>query len=233
MLERITTTSVGNNAETQRTNRSDNQVHLRVLTLEQGSPEWLLWRQSGIGSSDAPVIANGVHFGRDRLQLWKEKMGCLKPPSFTPWQNKRMRRGQIMEPDVRSWYRQFTGCEVEPLCCVHTYMDWLKASLDGWVSSSRTILEIKCPNEKDHQTALDQNVPTKYIPQLNHLMLVTGAAHLHYLSYSPDRPRRERFALVSVYPEVHSLRTLLQKEEIFWQCLSEKIPPSDEMFADN
>jgi putative phage-type endonuclease len=185
---------------------------------------------TGIGSSDAPVIMNGEHFSRNRHDLWSEKLGKVLPRTFTSFQNQRMRRGQILEPDARYWYANFMGVEVQPVCCTHACFDWIKGSLDGWVAKSRTVLEIKAPNEKDHQTALEQRVPQKYIPQVMHLLLVTGAQHLHYLSYSPNRPKQERFALVSVLPDSGTLRQLLKKEEIFWNCLVNEIPPEDHLF---
>lgn len=203
---------------------------MRVLDLQQGSTEWLLWRQSGIGSSDAPVIMNGTHFKRNRIDLWKEKLGKVLPRNFTPYQTERMQRGVILEPDARAWYKAFVNPNAEPVCAIHSVWDHLKASLDGWVPESQTILEIKCPGDKDHNLALENQVPEKYIPQLNHLMLVTGAAHCHYLSYNPNRPFKERHALISVQPDAKQLQALLRKEEIFWACLSQEILPEDHLF---
>jgi len=203
---------------------------LRVHNLEQGSPEWLNWRMTGIGSSDAPTIMNGSHFNRNRHDLWNEKLGKVLPRTFNAFQSYRMRRGQILEPDARYWYAQSMQVEVEPICCTHSCFDWIKGSLDGWVTGSRTVLEIKAPNDKDHDLALDQQIPKKYIPQVLHLLLVTGGSQLHYLSYSPGRPKAERFALVSFLPEATALRELLRKEETFWNCLQSETPPDDHLF---
>lgn len=211
-------------------NRRDEQKDLRILELEQGSSEWLLWRSSGIGSSDAPVIMNGTHFGKTREKLWNEKLGKVLPKAFSSFQNARMHRGQVLEPDARAWYSSFVNKEVKPICAVHGYLDWLKGSLDGWIAESRTILEIKAPNDKDHNTALEHRIPEKYIPQCNHLLLVTGGSVVHYLSYSPTRPRLERYALVSHKPCAETLRSMIKKEEVFWECLKNEIVPQDHMF---
>lgn len=142
-----------------------------------------------------------------------------------------MQRGQILEGDARAWYAHFTQMEVEPICAVHPYLDWCKGSLDGYIHKTRTILEIKCPNKKDHWNALEQRVPEKYIPQLNHLILVTGAITAHYLSYYPDTSRNERYALVSHYPDPKVLADLMRKEEVFWNCIQNEEVPHDHLFV--
>lgn len=230
MLENRPTSFDYGSPETTTSYTGHEQNFLRVLDLQQGSTEWLLWRRYGIGSSDAPVIMNGSHFKRTRIDLWKEKLGKTLPRNFSAFQTERMNRGVVLEPDARAWYKHYINPNTEPICAVHCVWDYLKASLDGWVPSSQTILEIKCPGDRDHNTALEGRVPEKYVPQINHLILVTGAQHCHYLSYSPSRPYKERHALVSVTPDAEQLRLLLRKEEIFWGCLSQEVVPEDHLF---
>jgi putative phage-type endonuclease len=203
---------------------------LRVFTLEQGSPEWLLWRKTGIGSSDAPVIVNGEHFRRTRESLWLEKLGRLEPKPMNPFVQQRMERGNILEKDARTWYEHVMELEAQPLVAMHPFLDWCKGSLDGYVPSTRTVLEIKSPGNKDHNTALQQQVPEKYIPQLNHLILVTGSSRVHYLSYHPGRTYKERYALISYMPEPEVLADLMKKEETFWNCIQKQQPPHDHLF---
>lgn len=203
---------------------------MRVFALSQGSSEWLLWRQYGIGSSDAPVILNGRHFERDRLQLWKEKRGEKPVVSDNTYRNMRMRRGQILEGDVRHWYEQIISKTVKPLCAMHATKDYLKASLDGWEPVSRTILEIKCPGKKDHQSALDREIPSKYLPQLQHQLLVSGASRVHYLSYNPAFDKADRYALVTYLPDREDLELLETWETLFWGCVLTGLTPDDSFF---
>ena len=204
---------------------------MRVFNLEQGSPEWILWRKSGIGSSDAPVIVHGKHFNTTRGDLWKEKLGRIKSKVFNPYVQKRMDRGKEQEPNARAWYENFIGLKADPIVCMHPYLDWMKGSLDGYIPHSRTILEIKCPNPKDHYGALNHVIPEKYIPQINHLILVTGSIHAHYLSFFPElESKKERCALISYYPDSKDLERLMKLEEIFWKCVEEKREPFDHLF---
>ena len=203
---------------------------MQVLTLAQGSPEWLAWRRYGIGSSDAPVILHGMHFQRDRVSLWKEKRGESTPKVSNQFLNMRMRRGQVLEEDVRNWYIKLVGKTVKPLCAYHTTKDFMKASLDGWEPYSRTVLEIKCPGRKDHDSALANEVPEKYIPQLIHQLLVTGASRAHYLSFNPDYPMADRYALVSFQADPEALEKLAIMEELFWSCVLTGLEPHDAYF---
>jgi len=200
------------------------------LTLDQGSQEWLTWRRYGIGSSDAPVILNGTHFERDRYDLWREKRGEQEPRVPTPFINMRMKRGQVLEEDVRNWYQRLVGKTVKPVVGYHPTREYLKASLDGFEPTSQTILEIKCPGKKDHESALCGEVPSKYIPQLIHQCLVTGTNRVHYLSFNPIYPKPERYALVRYRADPQEMHQLLIWEEVFWGCVLTGLPPHEEYF---
>lgn len=203
---------------------------MRILNLEQGSTEWLLWRTTGIGSSDAPIIINGRHFGKNRTDLWREKLGKVPPKIFNSFIQQRLCRGKVLEPDARAWYADNLKCEIIPICAVHYYLDWCKASLDGWIQEMQTIVEIKAPNLKDHQLALNNQIPHKYIAQLDHQILVTGAKEAHYLSYNPDCPKPDRYAIVKHYSHPETLLQLVKAEEKFWNCLRLEIEPVDNIF---
>jgi predicted phage-related endonuclease len=63
------------------------------------------------------------------------------------------------------------------------------ASPDGMIAEGEGILEIKCPIETTHTTTLmTDKVPSKYIPQIQWQMAVTGASFAHFVSYNPNFP---------------------------------------------
>jgi putative phage-type endonuclease len=67
--------------------------------MEQGTSEWLSWRNKGLGSSDASTIL-GINGFKDLFQLWLEKTGRSKGdmPNYA------MSRGTAMEPLAREIY---------------------------------------------------------------------------------------------------------------------------------
>ena len=189
--------------------------------LQQGTTAWLAWRRGGIGASDAPVIM-GVSPWMDLDTLWLDKTGRHRRGSS----NAAMRRGQRLEPVARERYVRATRLPVEPVCLEHGAHRWMRGSLDGLSSDGSVVLEIKCPGEADHGVARRGAVPEKYLPQLQHLLAVSGARVCHYWSY-----RDGEGALVEVAPERRYIRELIERERRFWQHVLDDRRPQPELFA--
>ena len=196
---------------------------MRIVNLSQGSPDWLLWRDAGLGSSDARVILTGEHFGRTRTDLWQEKVG----QSHRQKQTSAMARGSRLEPLARDLYERQVGVRAQPCCGVHDRFDFIRASFDGYNQEHSLVVEIKAPNAEDHKVALSGQVPTKYIPQCNHLLLVSGARVLHYVSYSDNRQfsPAQQLALVVMPRDEQAVRDLLEAELDFWVAVDTRTPP--------
>lgn len=194
---------------------------MRVVTLDQGSPEWLLWRTKGLGASDAPIIM-GVSPWNDPLTLLGQKVARWNHSERTTNKAKdfRMMRGILMEPEARQAYIEKTGNKVEPLCAIHPALDWMRASYDGATADQKLVVEIKCINADDHQTALGGCVPAKYWPQVQHQLAVAGpGVILHYFSYSKSSRFSEADKApppVVVRPHEPYQMELLHRETEFW-----------------
>ncbi len=207
---------------------------MRIINLEQRSEDWLKWRVKGIGSSDACIIYNGNHFGKTPLDLYYEKIGTplVKEPKNKQESEEHkkqvsaMNRGSNLEPLAREKYEKLVGLQASPICCIHDQHEWLKASLDGWIDEYQIVLEIKCPNKFDHQSALDGYVPEKYLPQLDHELLVTGGKQVHYVSFgSYIFSNDQKFALVKYKRDQQRIDELLRKEINFWNNVQSRVPP--------
>ncbi len=195
---------------------------MRVVTLDQGSPEWLLWRTKGLGASDAPIIM-GVSPWCDPITLLNQKVARWfhSERHSNKTKNARMMRGILMEPEARQAYIDQTGNYVEPLCAIHDCLDWMRASYDGASPDRKILVEIKCINADDHQTALGGCVPAKYWPQVQHQLAVAGeGTTLHYFSYS----KSSRFSKADQSPPPILVRPhdpyqteLLAREQDFWE----------------
>ena len=189
---------------------------MKILHISQRGPDWLRWRQAGIGGSDASVLTGDSPYMSEALLLKSKKEGNKNVVKENP----AMKRGKHLEPKARVKYQELTGIRVRPVCVVHEEHDWLRASLDGLSFDGKTVLEIKCPSDFHHETALSNSVPSHYIPQVQHLLLVTGCPQLHYFSYT-DRLKRFRpeecFALVKVLPDLDYQKYLFEKEKAWWE----------------
>jgi putative phage-type endonuclease len=207
---------------------------VRLLNLDQGNPEWHIWRSGGIGASDATIIM-GLSPWFTREQLLRRKVSEFrerssgvkrsKPPSGQQADNGAMARGHRLEPLARDLYSSLTGIRVRPVCVIHDELEWHRASLDGLSEDNQIPLEIKCVNIQDHMAAVEGCVPTKYVPQVQHQLFTTGLPELHYWSYSDNRSLapRQKAVLVPVKPCLEYQQKLLVEEAKFWHELQAKV----------
>ena len=185
-----------------------------MQSLEQQTPEWHEFRRHHIGASDACVIAE-VSPWKTPLDLWQEKIGLVESTES----NDAMKRGLALEPFARNEFIKETGIQVSPVVMTHPTIPWMAASLDGY-NPKGIAVEIKCSGLKDHQLALNGEVPPHYIPQLHHQIEVAGLDEIYYFSYRP-----ESTATIVVKRNDTFIRRLIEMEQEFWDCVCQLKPP--------
>ena len=185
--------------------------------LEQQTEAWLKDRRNHLGASDAPVIME-VSPWSTPLQLWEEKVGVRGSKVKTA----AMQHGLDTEEEARKKFEEITDIYVIPQVVKHPTKKWMMASLDGMDIERNNIVEIKCPrNVVDHEIARAKEVPNKYYPQLQHQMFVCELDKAYYFSY-----RNKEGLVVEVKRDEDYLKKLLEKEELFWECVQSFTPPS-------
>lgn len=194
------------------------QKHNKEKSMKQQTKEWHDLRRTKIGGSDAPVIA-GVSPWRTPYQLWQEKLGLVAGQSS----NSHMERGLKLEDQVRLLFVAETGISIQPMVMLSKEHDWMMASLDGVSSDKKHAVEIKCPGQQDHETAIQGNVPAKYIPQLQHQMKVLELDKMYYASYLPNHD--SDFVLFHVKRDEKYIENLVEIEKEFWDCVRKEKPP--------
>ena len=141
--------------------------------------EWRAWRLTGIGGSDAPIIAGVSRFKRP-FDLFLEKTGKRKQATPT----KAMRHGTQTEAKARDAYSVETGHFMPPVNCESEETPWLHASLDGFDAAAGIVLEVKCPYDiGPYLAAREGTVAEEYFPQVQHCLAVSGASQAHLWVY--------------------------------------------------
>jgi putative phage-type endonuclease len=141
---------------------------MRVISLNQGTPEWLDYRKTKICASDIASVM-GLNPYKSPWECYQEKNG-----NKFPFVSDRMRRGVELEPEARSRVNEVLEAHYVPLCVEHE-IGWMFASLDGYDAGAQVpIVEIKCPGLETHRIACDDKVPPLYYPQLQFQMYVAG-----------------------------------------------------------
>ncbi len=184
--------------------------------MEQGSQEWLKFRRSRIGASDAPIIMNQSPW-KTPYQLWLEKTQALNTEM-----NACMKFGKENEGIARELFESMTGfLMMGNKIAVNPYKPWQIASLDGVDIFQQDIVEIKCANAKDHEMAKAGKVPEKYVPQLQHQMACTGLEMAWYFSY-----HKGEGVIVKVLRNDTYIHLMTQQQEKFYnECLIGMNPP--------
>ena len=187
---------------------------MKRVDLDQAGPSWHKWRKGGLGGSDACAVMGDVGWTSPD-ELMENKLGMRE---FA--ESARMARGKELEPEARRLYCERHGVQMEPVCVEHDQHPCLRASLDGLSPDGSLVLEIKCPSYAGHKKALWGIYPDYYRAQLQHQLMVTGAARLHYASYRPDPAEfqaDEYLAVLEVLPDPEYQARLMEAELAFWE----------------
>lgn len=192
-----------------------------IITLEQGSEDWLKYRESRVMATDVPVILESNKW-KTKLQLWEEKLRHRPPTEM----NDAMRRGQLLEPEARKLASDFLGIDFEPCVYQSDKYPWLAASLDGISKCKKYILEIKCPKASTHEDAIDNRIPDYYRDQIQDQLLVTQAEICYYFSYRPEN-KDKPYAIVEIYPDLEKHEIIVQKSKEFYIQMCRMDPPEE------
>ena len=142
-----------------------------IIQLKQGSPEWLAYRLSMRNASETPAVL-GLSPWTTPYQLWLQKTGRIVQAV-----NAAMKHGTDTEPAARLVYEVQTGNIMQPLVMRDGPYS---ASLDGMNLEGNLIVEIKCPVRGQDSTlwkeVTNNLVPSHYAVQIQHQMMVSGAA---------------------------------------------------------
>jgi putative phage-type endonuclease len=180
---------------------------MKIIKLEQGTPEWLNWRKTVITATDASCIM-GNNPWTTPYKCWQRKLGLVEEQKS----NDAMERGKRLEPEARAQFIERYDLIMEPQVVESSEYEFLGASLDGITFSGTKILEIKCGGAKLHDMAARGEIPDYYMDQMQHQLLVTGAEMCYYYSYDGKDG-----ICIEVKPDPEFKAKFLPKARAFWK----------------
>lgn len=146
----------------------------KAVPFTQNTPEWLAWRLTGIGSSDAPVIAGERG---NVLELWAEKAGLIEHEEPGEDLARLFEWGHRLEPVIADWYADHQGVKLRRVNrgLVHPDVPWAFASLDRVTAAKGIdrIVEIKT-HRWGWRPEPGEAVPGFITTQVQHQLWVTG-----------------------------------------------------------
>jgi putative phage-type endonuclease len=174
--------------------------------LEQGTSKWLQWRRGVIGASEAAIIM-GENRWKGRQQLIDEKRGLIEPFSG----NAATREGHVLEEHARRALEKKYREKLTATIVQDVYEPFLAASLDAINSSKDQIYEIKCGARSYEMVDNFKKVPSYYVAQVQHMLMVTQMDSLIFAAYRPHQP----LITFEVFRNESYIRELRRKEKDF------------------
>jgi putative phage-type endonuclease len=191
---------------------------MKVINLEQNTPEWLAWRAGGIGASEASAII-GKNPYQTAYELFRVKAGFDEPDDLS--NNPNVIRGNREEEGNRSRIEDKYGMVLLPLCGEHSEYPWMRVSLDGISSIDGTVVELKAPCESVYldiaKNQWKSQAVVMYAIQVQHQLAVAGSDRgllvFSYQGHDLEFPIQAKKSFQD---------KLIRAEEFFWNAVVKK-----------
>lgn len=197
----------------------------------QSREDWLKWRKSGIGGSDAYILMEQTDWSTP-MDLYNDKIS----DEVGEWEgNFATKLGDEAEPKIRSLFELLEGKSFSPCLVQMDGYPYVIASLDGRTEDKKELSEYKLINKADWDLAKKfKKVPDKYYTQMQHQLMASKADKCWFVCYlfsafknARKKPLSSEFlAVVEVLPDLEFQKQLLALETAFWQeNVKKKKPP--------
>jgi putative phage-type endonuclease len=190
-------------------------MNATIVQLAQGSQEWLDYRLKMFNASETAAVL-GESPWMTPYQLWLLKTGRSQTKATAA-----MQHGTDLEPAARAAYEARTGHVMQPLVLQDSRYS---ASLDGMNLEGDLILEVKCPYKGAESAlwkdALEGQIPGYYRLQMQHQLMVSGAALAHFWVFDG-----EAGILIPVERDEVSIQRIRRGWEAFAVYLDSDTPP--------
>ena len=207
------------------------------VRLKHNTPEWLTFRATGIGGSDASAVL-GLNPWKTNVELWEEKIGLREPKEIAD--NAAVDYGTNAEKPLTELFRldfpEFSVKNIKNI--VFKADEFMFASLDGELedrAGRKGILEIKTSTifSSMSKERWAGKIPQNYYIQLLHYLLVTGydfAILKAQLKSSQDGGvylQTRHYYVDGTDESVKvDMRYLLEAEKAFWADVKAKKRPA-------
>jgi putative phage-type endonuclease len=149
-------------------------VIMKIIDLQQRTPEWHHWRSSGVSASEAIVVLGQCPL-KTAYRLYTEKKGITLPDNLDA--NPFVQRGIRLEETARKSFEKRHDAIVFPLCAESEEFPFVRASFDG-VDDEGIPVELKVPMEINFRDAqmngIESKIYKRYYYQVQHQILVAG-----------------------------------------------------------
>lgn len=191
---------------------------MKIIPHTQGTGEWLQWRNTGIGGSEAPCIFLESPYMTKR-ELFLSKKGRLKKDDADS--EYIFSRGHSAETQMRKEIKELLGSDFAPVCVQHSDIEYMIASLDG-LSPQFGVLEAKLVGKDVLRAALEKGeIPRHHWIQLQHNMIAADVDSGKWFGST----LQNNGAVVDVALDKKFARSIIDEESRFWEMILKNIVP--------
>ena len=202
---------------------------MKVIELQQRTPEWRQWRNSGVSASEAIVVL-GLCGHKTPYRLYTEKKGLTLPDNLDS--NPFVQRGINLEVTARQSFEHRHNTLLFPMCAESEEFPFLRASFDGIDDDGKPV-ELKVPMEVNfreaQQLGVDAKVYRRYYYQVQQQILVAGTDS-GYLSFYFNAKEPPLDFLIARDDKV--IDGLVFNARQFHDCLKRNLPPPTDLARD-
>ncbi|MDE7399423.1 MAG: YqaJ viral recombinase family protein [Oscillospiraceae bacterium] len=185
----------------------------RILANTKNMPhdEWLTYRRTGIGGSDAAVVC-GLNPYVSQIELWADKTGRLPPKD----ESEAMRIGHDLEEYVAKRFCESTGKKVRRRNSIfrHNDYDFITANIDREIIGENAGLECKTTSVYAKSDFENGEIPLQYYCQCMHYMNVMGYEKM----YLAVLVMGKAFYWFEIPYDKDEAESLLKREVEFWNA---------------
>ena len=180
--------------------------------------EWLAYRRTGIGGSDASTIV-GLNPYNSPYALFCDKMGALPEKD----DSEAMRQGRDFEQYVADRWMERSGkrCKRNNFMWRSTRWPWMLADIDREVVGENAGLECKTTSVYNRHDFASGEVPLTYYVQCQHYMAVMGFERMYLAVLVLNRG----FYDFVIERDENEIAILAAAEGEFWERLQREDPP--------
>jgi len=192
---------------------------MKTIDCKQGSAEWHTARLGKVtGSQFSNVLNKKTGRKTYMYRLAAERLTDTPQATYT---NPSMEWGVEHEEEARVTYLEDMAADVSVPGFIYI-SDYVGVSPDGLVGEDG-IIEIKCPNSTTHiNTIIEDTVPSKYLPQIQGILWVTGRKWCDFISYDP-RMKKKKFHCIRIERDEEYIENLKLETDKFIEELNELI----------
>lgn len=180
-----------------------------VKTTDISHEQWLDYRKTGIGGSDAAVVC-GLNPYKSKIELWADKTGRLPDKE----DNEAMRTGRDLEEYVAKRFCEATGKKVRRRNAIfqHDKYDFITANVDREIVGENAGLECKTTSAFTKSDFENGEIPLYYYCQCCHYMNVMGYDRM----YLAVLVLGQKFYWFTIERNESECSALLEQEIGFW-----------------